>query len=93
MRSLRTAAALAILGAELVVVGVAVGRPEVGVEGAYFTRASRHAAYPGVFHHTGTGLFSPADGNLWIGAGPACCAAALVSVVVGLRARRAAAAG
>ena len=46
-------------GAALVVAGVIVGRPVVVVEGAYFNRSVGSAP----------GLFDPADGNLWIGAG------------------------
>jgi hypothetical protein len=92
MRWIMAAAALAIAGAGSIVVGIAVGRPEVSAEGASFTRATGTPAFSSVLHQTGTGLFTPADGNLWIGVGLACCLGAVVLVVFGLRVRRTAAA-
>ncbi len=86
---MRTAAALAALGVGAILVGVVVGRPEIGIEGAYFTRASGTARFSSVIQRTGTTLFSPSDGNLWIGAGLSCCLLALVAVVLSIIARRA----
>jgi hypothetical protein len=79
---------LAIIGVGLILVGVVVGRPEVGVEGAYFTRATGAPRYSSAFRQTGTALLSPQDGNLWIGAGLACCLVAVVLIALSLRARR-----
>lgn len=91
MRWIRTAATLTILGAGAIAAGIAVGPAKVGVEGAYFTRATGRPAYAGFVRHRGTGLFSPRDGNLWIGAGLTCCLAALVVLALAVRARRTAA--
>jgi hypothetical protein len=94
MQWIRTAAALAVVGVASIGIGVAIGRPEVGVEGAYFTRATgapRYSSVLRVFHRKGMDLFSPQDGNLWIGAGLACCLAALVLLALSVKSRRAAA--
>jgi hypothetical protein len=79
LRAVGTVCAFAVA---LVVVGLIVGRPSVSMEGAYFDNGTgRHAA--GMFIQTGSGLFDPADGNLWIGAGVAVLLAAglLVALV------------
>lgn len=60
---------LGIVGAVLIVVGVVVGEPDVQIEGAYFNRSVGEEADAGVLSKVGPGLLSPADGNLWIGAG------------------------
>jgi hypothetical protein len=92
MRWTRAAALLAIVGVGLIVVGTAIGRGIV-VEGAYFTRATGTPAYSGFFHGTGLDLFSPRDGNLWIGAGLVCCLEALVAAALALRVQRGPVAG
>jgi hypothetical protein len=91
MQRMRTAIALAIVGVSAIVVGIAVGGPEVSIEGATFTRSTGTPKYAGVFTQTGTDLFSPQDGNLWIGAGLACCLAALVLIALSVKAHREAA--
>jgi hypothetical protein len=73
---------LALVGAGLVLAGVLTGGDTSwvgGIEGAYFTRAAGTPAYSGIFHVTsdsGPQLFSPHDGNLWLGAGIALLLAA-----------------
>ena len=80
------------MGAGLVVAGILIG-PDTswfGIQGAYFTRAAGAPAYEG----TQTAwadepqLLSLHDGNLWLGAGIACCAFALGLLVAGRVARR-----
>lgn len=65
-------------GVALIVVGLLVGKPPVGIEGAYFNRSIGASAFAGAFSQSGTGLLDPSDGNLWIGAGIA------VLIVTGL---------
>jgi hypothetical protein len=65
---LRIVGAALATGVALIIVGVIVGRPTVGIEGAFFNSVGGARA-AGVFVRTGTGLVDPADGNLWIGAG------------------------
>jgi hypothetical protein len=92
----RLSSALALVGGLLVAVGALVGAASVaGIEGAYFTRAAGSPAYSSAFTATGDGLslFSPEDGNLWLGAGVAClllAGGALLAHVRGLRLVRAA---
>lgn len=81
---------LAVCGVALVVAGVIVGRPEValeGAEGAYFNRSDGGVAYAGVLGESGPGLFDPADGNLWIGAGIMALVAAVVLASLALARR------
>jgi hypothetical protein len=92
MRLFPLAAAFALLGGALLLVGLHVGPPSVdGIEGAYFTRAAGEPAFSGAFHSSGAGLalWSPHDGNLWIGAGLAYCTAAAgaLAAAVARRAR------
>jgi hypothetical protein len=56
-------------GVILIVVGLVIGTPNPSVQGAYFDRANGVPAYAGVFSASKPGVFDPADGNLWIGAG------------------------
>jgi hypothetical protein len=70
------------LGIALIVVGLIVGKPEVGIEGAYFNRSVGAPAYSGIVLRSGPGLFDPADGNLWMGAGVAVLGATVVSLVL-----------
>jgi hypothetical protein len=65
-------------GIALIVTGLIIGKPAVGIEGAYFNRSVGRPAFSGVFAQSGTGLLDPSDGNLWIGAGIA------ILVVTGL---------
>ncbi len=78
---------LAVIGVGLVLAGVGIGKPPPqGIEGAYFTRESGTPAYSEVYSGSvSASLFSPSDGNLWIGAGIACCAIALGTLAVGRR--------
>lgn len=71
------AAALAVV---LVVVGLIIGEPRAGVEGAYFNRSIGVPAYSGFVARTGPGVFDPADGNLWLGAGVALAVASAVAL-------------
>lgn len=88
---------LAIAGAALVLAGVLVGPAVVtGIEGAYFTRTAGTPAYSSVVSAAsgdGLGLFSPLDGNFWLGAGIVCLVVALGALLAhaaGLRLVRAA---
>ncbi len=88
----RIALLLVLAGAVLVLAGALTGQPEYGIEGAYFTRDGE-SALDGVFNSwsDGTELFSPADGNLWIGGGIAClvlAAGAALAHRAGLRIAR-----
>jgi hypothetical protein len=90
MRLIHAAALLALLGAGLVLTGVLIGSPPVlGIEGAYFTRASGTPAYSSIFS-----AFPPDhvldvdDENLWLGAGIVCCIQALVLFLVAGVSRR-----
>lgn len=65
----RILGALFVCAVALIVSGVEIGKPSVGIEGAYFGRPAGVPAFSGVFARTGTGLLDPADGNLWLGAG------------------------
>lgn len=76
---------LGLVGGVLIVVGVAVGEPEVEVEGAYFNRSVGEEAGEAVFSKVGPGLLSPADGNLWLGAG---IAVLIVAIGAGAASRR-----
>jgi hypothetical protein len=82
VRLRRIAFLVAALGAALIAAGALIG-PDTswvqGIEGAYFTRAAGTPAYSGVLSRWGDGpdLLSVHDGNLWIGAGIACCTFAL----------------
>lgn len=70
----RLSLALALAGAALVLTGILVGPASfAGVEGAYFTRDGGRPLVAGVYRVSGSGLslLSPADGNLWLGAGVA----------------------
>jgi hypothetical protein len=80
----RTLGGLGLLGVALVIVGLIIGAPTVGIEGAYFNRSIGTPTYSSVFRESGTGFFNPSDGNLWIGAG----IAILVLVCAGLVLRR-----
>jgi hypothetical protein len=66
-------------GLVLVAVGLIVGPPGIGLEGAYFDRANGVPAYAGVFSESRPGLLDPADGNLWIGAG-----VVLIAIAIGI---------
>jgi hypothetical protein len=78
MRFTRIVVVLLVAGLALVAVGIVVGGPTSTVRGeaVSFTRASGSAAYSRVwdfdFHF---------DGNLWIDAGLAFCAVALVAAI------------
>lgn len=72
----RVVVGLAILAVGLIVVGIVIGRPSVGIEGAHFNRSVGAPALAGTFSPTGPGLVDPSDGNLWVGAG-------LVALLVG----------
>jgi hypothetical protein len=75
----RILAACLACGVVLVGVGLIVGPPRVGVEGAYFDRSNGVPAYAGVFSQTRPGLLDPSDGNLWIGAG-----LVLIAIAIGI---------
>jgi hypothetical protein len=84
-RAVHLASILCACAVALIVVGVVIGPPKVGFEGAYFDRANGVPAYAGVFSQTAPGLFDPSDGNLWIGAG---LVALLLAAALFLSARR-----
>jgi hypothetical protein len=69
-------------GAGLIFVGLIVGRPTFTVRGAYFDRSVGVPTFAGVSANSGTGLFDPSDGNLWIGAGIAVLLITAVCVVL-----------
>ena len=77
------------LGVTLIVVGVIVGGPHVGIEGAYFNRSIGAPAYAGVYATNHQGLLDPSDGNLWLGAGVALVVATCGSLLVLLNRSRA----
>ncbi len=77
VRDLGLPTLLGVLAAALIAVGVAVGEPDVQIEGAYFNRAVGKAEDAAVFSKVGPGLLSPSDGNLWLGAGIGLALAAL----------------
>lgn len=77
----RLSLTLALVGAGLVALGVAIG-PDTSwhaIEGATFTRAGT-PAYSSVFTGAGLRLLSPHDGNLWLGAGMALLLAATATL-------------
>lgn len=74
-----------VVGAVLIVVGVAVGEPDIEIEGAYFNRSVGEQADTGVLSEVGPGLLSPADGNLWLGAGIAFLVIAVGAAVASRR--------
>lgn len=74
----RLPSTLGVLGVALVAIGVAVGGPDVEIEGAYFDRSVDADAGAAVFSEVGPGLLSFSDGNLWLGAG-----IALIAVAIG----------
>jgi hypothetical protein len=79
---LRVVGAVCAFAVALIVVGLIVGRPSLSMDGAYLNNGNGTPT-AGMFIQTGSGLFDPADGNLWIGAGVAVLLAAglLVALV------------
>ena len=74
-----------LTGVALIIAGLIVGKPSVGIEGAYFNRSIGAPAYSGVFASTAPGLLDPSDGNLWIGAGIAVVLFAAIALPLGRR--------
>lgn len=81
----RLATILAVAALLLVGVGVIVGGPEPGIEGAYFNRSV--GADTAVFLGDDGGLLDPGDGNLWLGAGLGLALAAAATFTVARRHR------
>ena len=80
---LRVVGAAFVSGVALIVVGLIIGRPTIGIEGALFNRSvGSGSPTSNVFVQTGNGLADPADGNLWIGAGIAILLATAVLLVL-----------
>lgn len=84
-RVLKLPLILAVVGAVLIVVGVAVGEPDIEIEGAYFNQSVEEESGAAVLSEVGPGLLSPADGNLWLGAGIAFLVIAVGAAVTSRR--------
>jgi len=79
---LRILGVLCLVGIGLMIAGLIIGTPTLGLEGGYFNRSIGPPAFSGVVARSGNGLLDPSDGNLWIGAGLAILGATAVALLV-----------